>query len=231
MRAVACIPCAVNPICKGNSFTVATSIAVLERADLLPAFAVGAGGWVPRAQWVPSPHCDARPVGQPISLVVIHAISLPPGVFGGPDVLRLFSHQLDATVRPEYETLQGLQVSAHFFIRRRGELIQCVSCDQRAWHAGVSQWRGRSQCNAWSLGIELEGTDRVPFTLEQYQTLEALLRGLAQRYPLREVVGHEHIAPGRKTDPGPCFQWGFLLRRFPEWHFPCLSLEGCPKGL
>lgn len=206
------------------------NIVVPEFANTLPAFTVGAGGRVARAQWVPSPHCDARPAGMPISLVVIHAISLPPGEFGGPHVLRLFSHQLDATVRPEYAALQGLQVSAHFFIRRRGELIQCVSCDQRAWHAGVSQWRGRTQCNAWSLGIELEGTDQVPFTAEQYQTLEALLRGLCQRYPLREVVGHEHIAPQRKTDPGPYFDWGFLARCFPWLRTPLSSAQGCPDG-
>lgn len=189
-------------------------------ASTLPVFSVDDAGWVARARRVPSPNRDDRPPGLPISLVVIHAISLPSGQFGGPDILRLFTNQLDAQARPEYASLRELRVSAHFLIRRNGELIQCVSCVQRAWHAGVSQWRGRRHCNAWSIGIELEGTDVTPFTPEQYQTLCALLRGLGQRYPLRDVAGHVHIAPERKTDPGPHFDWALLARTFPGLRVP-----------
>lgn len=172
-----------------------------------------AAGWLQGAQHIPSPNCDARPEGEAISLVVIHNISLPPGEFGGPGVIELFANRLDPTAHPYYETLRDLRVSAHFLIRRDGELIQFVPCGQRAWHAGVSSWRGRERCNDFSLGIELEGTDDLPYTDAQYAALNALLATLRATYPIAEIVGHSDIAPGRKTDPGPYFDWGRVMGR------------------
>ncbi len=169
-----------------------------------------AAGWVQGIEHIPSPNCDARPAGEAIRLVVIHAISLPPGEFGGPGVIELFTNRLDPATHPFYATIKDLRVSAHFFIRRDGEVIQFVPCGLRAWHAGVSCWQGRQRCNDFSLGIELEGSDDTPFTDVQYGVLNRLLALLRQSYPIEAVVGHADIAPGRKTDPGAYFEWGRL---------------------
>ena len=156
---------------------------------------------------VPSPNCDARPAGMPIELIVLHNISLPPGEFGGPGIVDLFLNRLQPDTHPYYAGIAHLRVSAHFLIRRDGELIQFVACAQRAWHAGVSRWRGRERCNDFSIGIELEGADEIPFEEAQYQRLCALLAVLKGYYPIAEVTGHSDIAPGRKTDPGPALDW------------------------
>lgn len=167
-------------------------------------------GWLPFARRIPSPNCDDRPPGVSVDLVVVHAISLPPDSFGGEGIIQLFTNSLDPEADPYYRSISDLRVSAHFLIRRDGELIQFVSCDRRAWHAGVSSWRGRTACNDFSIGIELEGCDSIAFVDEQYLALRALVAELRSRYPIGEVVGHSDIAPGRKTDPGPCFDWGRL---------------------
>lgn len=148
-----------------------------------------------------------------MTLAVVHSISLPPGQYGGDAVERFFTNRLDTNAHPYYEALRGVQVSAHFFIRRDGWVLQFVSCDQRAWHAGESNWGGRAQCNDFSVGVELEGLEGEHFEPAQYAALARLLRALAQRYPVEQVVGHEHIAPGRKGDPGAGFDWGRLCRR------------------
>ena len=179
------------------------------------AWGVDEAGWFSGARRVPSPNFDARPEGQAINLVVIHNISLPPGEFGGPGVEQLFTNRLNPDEHPYYAAIQGLRVSAHFFIRRDGELIQFVPCRQRAWHAGASCWQGQARCNDFSIGIELEGTDETPFTEAQYGVLNALLTVLRQTYPIAGVTGHSDIAPGRKTDPGACFDWGRVLQPLP----------------
>lgn len=163
-------------------------------------------GWVSGAVRLPSPNCDDRPSGE-ISLLVIHNISLPPDEFGGDGVQRLFTNTLDVNAHPYYQSIAGLKVSAHFFIRRDGQLIQFVSALQRAWHAGVSCWQEVERCNDYSIGIELEGSDFVPFTDEQYKALRQLTLALRERYALGGIAGHSDIAPQRKTDPGPCFDW------------------------
>ncbi len=162
-------------------------------------------------RYVPSPNCDARPAGMPIELVVVHNISLPPGEFGGSAIIDLFLNRLQPGAHPYYAGIAQLRVSAHFLIRRDGEVIQFVSCAQRAWHAGVSQWRGRERCNDFSIGIELEGTDETPFEEAQYARLSALLALLKGQYPIVAVTGHSDIAPGRKTDPGPAFDWNKVI--------------------
>lgn len=164
-------------------------------------------GWLSTAYQQPSPNCDARPEGMEIELIVIHNISLPPGVFDGDAVIDLFTNRLDWDAHPYYQGIRGLKVSTHFFIRRDGSLIQFVPCSLRAWHAGVSSWQGCERCNDFSIGIELEGTDDLPFTNAQYATLAPLVKQLKQAYPIRAVVGHSDIAAGRKTDPGPHFDW------------------------
>jgi AmpD protein len=169
-------------------------------------------GWWQRAARRPSPHFGPRPNGVDVSLVVLHSISLPPGEYGGPAVEQLFTGRLDADAHPYYATIRGLEVSAHFFVRRDGAVMQFVSCDDRAWHAGRSAWRGRENCNDWSVGIELEGLEGERFEPAQYRQLATLLRALARRYPIDEIVGHEHVAPGRKRDPGPGFDWAQLAR-------------------
>jgi AmpD protein len=169
--------------------------------------AVGDAGWLDGALRIASPNCDERPAGETVSLIVVHAISLPPACFGGDAIIRLFTNRLEASAHPFFAQIAGLRVSAHFLIRRDGELIQFVSCRQRAWHAGLSCWQGRSHCNDFSIGVELEGCDEVPFTAAQYGCLLELLRLLCEDFPVTAVVGHSDIAPGRKTDPGPCFDW------------------------
>ncbi|MEW6563420.1 MAG: 1,6-anhydro-N-acetylmuramyl-L-alanine amidase AmpD [Pseudomonadota bacterium] len=166
-----------------------------------------ARGWLSGVRRIPSPNCDKRPSGVPVELLVIHNISLPPGEFGGPAVVQLFTNSLDCTAHPFYTQLVGLKVSAHFLVRRSGEIVQFVSCDRRAWHAGVSEWQGRNRCNDFSIGIELEGSDFVPFTEAQYDALVRLTRRVRRRYPVRGMAGHSDIAPARKTDPGPFFDW------------------------
>jgi AmpD protein len=175
--------------------------------SVLPPLDINAQGWCPQALHLPSPNCDARSSPEHIELLVIHNISLPPGQFGGPWIADLFTNSLDAAADPYFAQLQSLRVSAHFLIRRDGQLLQFVSTWQRAWHAGVSSFDGREQCNDFSIGIELEGTDTLPFCSEQYVTLCQLTQALRRAHPLRAVTGHQHIAPGRKTDPGPCFDW------------------------
>ncbi len=164
-------------------------------------------GWLSASHRLPSPNCDARPEETAIELIVIHNISLPPGVFDGDAVIDLFTNRLDWDAHPYYQGIRGLRVSAHFFIRRDGTLIQFVPCTLRAWHAGTSTWQGRERCNDFSIGIELEGTDDQPFTEAQYAALAPLVRLLKQAYPIQAVVGHSDIAAGRKTDPGPHFDW------------------------
>jgi AmpD protein len=167
-------------------------------------------GWLRGVKRVESPNFDARPEGERVSLIVIHAISLPPDEFGGSGVIELFTNRLDPAAHPYYAGVHQLRVSSHFFIRRDGELVQFVPTECRAWHAGVSKWRGREQCNDFSLGIELEGCDTQAFDERQYVALKALLRRLARRYPGCDIVGHSDIAPRRKTDPGPFFDWSRL---------------------
>ncbi|EXI68343.1 MAG: 1,6-anhydro-N-acetylmuramyl-L-alanine amidase AmpD [Candidatus Accumulibacter adjunctus] len=179
----------------------------MSRPRPAPAPAVDDAGWVAGALRIDSPNCDERPEGETVSLIVVHAISLPPGSFGGDAIIRLFTNRLDAAAHPYFAQVAGMRVSAHFLIRRDGELIQLVSCGQRAWHAGLSSWQGRPRCNDFSLGIELEGCDEAPFTEAQYGCLLELLRCLWARFPITAVVGHSDIAPGRKSDPGPFFDW------------------------
>lgn len=172
---------------------------------------IDADGWCSGLRRIASPNCDRRSPGTVISLLVIHNISLPPGEFGGKAIEQLFTNVLDCDTHPYYERLRGLKVSAHFLIRRDGQRIQFVPCNQRAWHAGVSEWRGRNRCNDFSIGIELEGDDDTPFTDAQYAALIQLTRRLQRRYPLRDIAGHSDIAPGRKTDPGSYFDWPRFL--------------------
>jgi len=178
-------------------------------------FSVDELGWLDGVRRVDSPNCDDRPADAAVELVVIHNISLPPGQFGGEGIVELFTNRLDPAEHPYYATIAGLRVSAHFLIRRDGAAIQFVSCDRRAWHAGVSSWRGRERCNDFAIGIELEGTDDTPFSEAQYRCLDRLLEGLRRRYPIADITGHADIAPGRKTDPGPCFDWGRIRRPGP----------------
>ncbi len=169
-----------------------------------------------------SPNFGPRPAGAEVTLAVIHSISLPPGVYGGDAIERLFANRLDWEAHSYFKTIQGMEVSAHFLIRRDGQLLQFVSCDFRAWHAGKSSWQGRENCNDYSIGIELEGIEGELFEPAQYASLARLLRALARRYSLGEVVGHEDVALGRKRDPGAGFEWRRLARslRWPQRMFP-----------
>lgn len=189
-------------------------------------FQIGEDGWCSGAQHMPSPNFDPRAPGTQVDLLVIHNISLPPGQFGGQYIADLFTNRLDCDAHPYFDQLRSLRVSAHFLIRRDGEVIQFVSANDRAWHAGASVFCGRERCNDFSIGIELEGTDFEPFETAQYDTLVALTHALKSRYPLTDVAGHEHIAPGRKTDPGPFFDWGryrkALIQQGPLAHAPNL---------
>ncbi|MFA6970983.1 MAG: 1,6-anhydro-N-acetylmuramyl-L-alanine amidase AmpD [Gallionella sp.] len=163
-------------------------------------------GWLVGVDHVPSPNFDERAAGD-IDLLVIHNISLPPDEFDGDGVQCLFTNTLDLDAHPYYRTIPKGQVSSHFYIRRDGQLIQFVSVLQRAWHAGVSIWQGRTRCNDFAVGIELEGSDNVPFTDAQYAVLHDLTTALRAALPIRGIAGHSDIAPGRKTDPGPYFDW------------------------
>lgn len=164
------------------------------------------------AAYKPSLHCDERPDNL-IDMIVVHGISLPPGQFGTNDVENFFCAKLDMQSHPVYPSIAHLRVSAHLFIKRTGEVIQFVPFHQRAWHAGESSFAGKTRCNDFSIGIELEGTDEVPYETKQYQVLATVIRDLMQAYPAitqDRIVGHVDIAPGRKTDPGPAFDWGYL---------------------
>lgn len=170
-------------------------------------------GWCTDAMRLDSPNQNDRPEGQTVDLLVIHNISLPPGEFGGHYIADLFLNRLDCDRHSFFDQLRSLKVSSHFLIRRNGMLVQFVSADKRAWHAGVSEYRGRKGCNDFSIGIEIEGTDDVPFMPEQYDTLISLTAALCHRYPLETVTGHQHIAPERKTDPGPFFDWRYFREK------------------
>ncbi len=174
--------------------------------------AIDAAGRANLARHVPSPNRDARPPDTAVTLLVVHGISLPPGEFGGDAIEALFTNRIDPRVHPYYATIAHLRVSAHFLIRRDGEIVQFVGCDERAWHAGVSSWRGRERCNDYSIGVELEGTDDVPYASAQYAHLARLVKALRRRYPIADIVGHSDVAPGRKTDPGTAFDWARLRR-------------------
>jgi len=180
-------------------------------------------GWYRFARAMASPNFGPRPAGALIDLLVIHSISLPPGEFGNGNVQRLFTNQLDWEAHPYFEGIRGLQVSAHFFIARSGALWQFVGCDDRAWHAGQSSYRGRINCNDDSIGIEMEGLEGAAFEVAQYETLASVSAALLGAYPISHLAGHEHIAAGRKQDPGPGFDWSRLqkslgapLKYFPE---------------
>lgn len=170
-------------------------------------------GWLAEAERRPSPHCDERPAGVEPELVVIHCISLPPGEFGGRWIDDLFLGRLDPDAHPYFADIARRRVSAHALIRRDGSVVQYVPFDKRAWHAGESRWRGRPACNDFSIGVELEGTDDSPYEPAQYEALASLIGALRDRYPTigtDGLAGHCDIAPGRKTDPGPAFDWQHL---------------------
>ena len=188
-----------------------------------PAHAPWHQGWYRFARHVRSPNFGARPADAAIDLVVLHSISLPPGIYGGREVEQLFTNTLDWDADLFFKSIEGLQVSAHFYIQRGGELWQFVSCDDRAWHAGVSSYRGRSNCNDDSIGIELEGLEGGLFTDAQYEALQSLIPALLDGYPIAHIAGHEHIAPGRKGDPGAGMDWvrlqqstGLFSQYFPD---------------
>ncbi len=166
--------------------------------------------WIKEARHVPSPFYDQRPANEDISLLVIHNISLPPGQFGGPYIEHLFTGTLCADEHPYFKEIYQMRVSAHLLIRRDGELVQFVPFDCRAWHAGVSSFDGRDKCNDYSIGIELEGCDYLPFSPQQYETLQLVTKMLIKHYPSispHRITGHQSISPGRKSDPGHCFDW------------------------
>jgi N-acetyl-anhydromuramoyl-L-alanine amidase len=178
-----------------------------------PTPALWQGGWYRFARREDSPNFGRRPQGAQVDLIVVHSISLPPGQYGGNEVLQLFTNALDWNAHPYFKSIEGMQVSSHFYIRRNGELWQFVDCDHRAWHAGASHYRGRGECNDDSIGIELEGLEGERFESAQYEVLADLCAALAQRYPIEHIAGHEHIAPGRKRDPGAGFDWNLLRSR------------------
>lgn len=190
-------------------------------------------GWCSLALRGHSPNFGPRPPQACIDLLVVHSISLPPGEYGGPQIEQLFANTLDFDAHPYFQKIRGLQVSAHFMVRRTGEILQFVSCDDRAWHAGQSCWRGRSQCNDDSIGVELEGLEGTPFAPAQYAALAQLARAIAAHYPIAHVAGHEHIAPGRKQAPGPCFDWRLLqqLTGWPDDRFAHQALQSPPHML
>ncbi|MGL5030265.1 MAG: 1,6-anhydro-N-acetylmuramyl-L-alanine amidase AmpD [Aeromonas sp.] len=184
-----------------------------------PCFSIDDAGWCQQARRVPSPHHNERITPEDISLLVVHGISLPPSEFGGPFIDDLFMGRLDPAAHPYFADIYQLRVSAHCLIRRDGEVVQYVPFGARAWHAGVSSWQGREACNDFSIGIELEGTDQIPYTEVQYQVLAGMSRAIIERYPAItpvNIVGHCDIAPGRKTDPGDCFAWDYYRRLLDE---------------
>ena len=205
--------------------------ALVERSTLLSS---GLSGRLTNIVQRFSPHCDARPQNEEISLVVLHFISLPAGDFSTEDVDELFMGTLETnrSDRPaDYASLKGLRVSSHFFIRRTGEVRQYVNVFDRAWHAGLSNFRGRDACNDFSVGIEIEGTEKVPFEDAQYRALEALLKRLRDLLPIRWVTGHEFIAPGRKIDPGPFFDWQRVKSFLPVGLEIAIAPEDCDRAM
>jgi len=195
---------------------------------------VDADGWLRGARRVASPHADERPAGTDVSLIVIHGVSLPPGEFGGPWVEAFFSGRLDSTAHPYFLEIASLRVAPHFYITRDGALLQFVSTERRAWHAGRSRWRGRDECNDFAIGIELEGADDTPYTTAQYGRLAEVVKALCERYPAigeHGLAGHSDIAPGRKTDPGPAFDWQRLVSEMAHagYNFHCEPIKN-PGG-
>ena len=188
----------------------ALHIAMRMKADSLNT--LWCDGWYRFAKHTPSPNFGPRPANTSIDLVVVHSISLPPGQYGGPEIEALFTNTLDWDAHPYFQQIRGAEVSAHFVIRRDGALIQFVSCDDRAWHAGRSSFQGRDNCNDFSIGIELEGLEGTTFEPTQYETLSSLCAAIAQQYKLHHITGHEHVAPTRKQDPGAGFDWSLLQR-------------------
>jgi N-acetyl-anhydromuramoyl-L-alanine amidase len=182
-------------------------------------------GWLASAQRLDSPNFGSRPKDAVIDLIVLHSISLPPGIYGGSHVQQIFTNQLDWEAHPYFQSIRGVAVSSHFYIRRDGQLWQFVSCDNRAWHAGQSRFGERDNCNDFSIGIELEGLEGETFEPAQYLQLAKLCQATRQRYPIAHVAGHEHIAPGRKFDPGPGFDWPSFRETvgWPHQCFPVLS--------
>ncbi|NJM44137.1 MAG: 1,6-anhydro-N-acetylmuramyl-L-alanine amidase AmpD [Brachymonas sp.] len=195
-----------------------------ELTDSSPTVA-SSTGWLAGIAHEISPNFGSRPAGVLIDTVIVHSISLPPGQFGGMEVHDLFLNRLNWQAHPYYQQIQGIAVSAHFFIRRTGQVTQFVSCEDRAWHAGISHFQGRDNCNDFSIGIELEGLEGDAFEPAQYARLADLLQQLRQTYPIDYVVGHEHVAPGRKNDPGVGFDWRRLQATvaWPLQCFPVLS--------
>jgi AmpD protein len=186
---------------------------------------IDASGWLDSSIRLPSPNFEARPGNITPTLIVIHNISLPPDEFGGSAIAEFFQNRLDHDAHPYYAQLRGMRVSAHFVIRRDGLVEQYVSCNERAWHAGVSSFLGRERCNDFSIGIELEGSDSLPFEPAQYAALSSVVGALLKRYPIAALAGHSDIAPGRKTDPGPYFDWPRLQAdtRLEPRYFPYLA--------
>ena len=177
---------------------------------------VASDGLLQGARYIPSPNFDERPAGVDVDVLIVHCISLPPGEYGGAGIVDLFSNRLDPNAHPYYSEIAGLRVSAHLLIRRSGEVIQFVPLDKRAWHAGESCCEGRMRVNDFSIGIELEGTDAEPYELAQYSALANAARAIMRRYPgitPRRIYGHSDIAPWRKTDPGPFFEWRRLIEQ------------------
>jgi AmpD protein len=172
---------------------------------------LAADGLLQGARQVASPNCDERPPGSAVTLLVLHSISLPPGEYGGDAIERLFTNRLDPDGHPYFKEIFSLKVSAHFLVRRDGEVVQFVPVHRRAWHAGESAWRGRSRCNDFSVGVELEGSDTATFEDIQYESLIALIGALRAVLPLQDAAAHSDIAPGRRTDPGPRFDWARVL--------------------
>ena len=168
-------------------------------------------GLLPQARYLASPNCDERPPGTPITLLVLHSISLPPGQYGGDAIERLFTNRLDPAAHPYFRDIAALKLSSHFLVRRDGELLQFVPVQRRAWHAGASCWRGRERCNDFSIGVELEGVEESAFEAAQYELLAALVRALRVALPLNDIAAHSDVAPDRKTDPGAHFDWARLL--------------------
>ena len=205
--------------------TLKRLMALPEPIRLPASAALWHNGWYRYARALASPNHGPRPANAQIDLIVIHSISLPPGEFGNGNVQRLFTNQLDWHAHPYFQDIRGLQVSSHFFITRSGALWQFVACEDRAWHAGESCYRGRSQCNDDSIGIELEGLEGSTFEALQYETLTGLCAALLQTYPIAHIAGHEHIAPGRKQDPGPGFDWPILQASLalPDRYFPLVG--------
>ena len=194
--------------------------ATAMKAEVMPP--LWRDGWYSFAKQTPSPNFGPRPAHTSIDLMVVHSISLPPGQYGGPEIEALFTNTLDWDAHPYFQQIRGAEVSAHFVIRRDGALIQFVSCDDRAWHAGRSQFQGRDNCNDFSVGIELEGLEGQLFEDAQYETLSSLCAAIAQHYRVHHIAGHEHIAPMRKQDPGAGFDWLFLQQSlgWPDQSFP-----------